>query len=153
MHSTHNEKKSVVAERFIRTLKSNTYKYMTSILKNVYIDKLDDIVNTYHNTYHRTIKMKSLDIKPSTYIDSSKEINYQDPKFKVVDIVRRSKYKNIFAKDYVSYWSEEDFVIKKNVKNTFLSTYVISDLKSEEIARTYKKKIQKQIKKILELKR
>ena len=50
MHSTHNEKKSVVAERFIRTLKSNTYKYMTSILKNVYIDKLDDIVNKYHNT-------------------------------------------------------------------------------------------------------
>ena len=97
--------------------------------------------------------MKPLDIKPSTYIDSSKEINYQDPKFKVVDIVRRSKYKNIFAKDYVSYWSEEDFVIKKNVKNTFLSTYVISDLKSEEIARTFKKKIQKQIKKILELKR
>ena len=84
--------------------------------------------------------MKPLDIKPSTYIDSSKEINYQDPKFKVVDIVRRSKYKNIFAKDYVLYWSEEDFVIKKNVKNTFLSTYVISDLKSEEIARTFKKK-------------
>ena len=112
MYSMHNEKKSVVAERFIRTSKTKTYKYMTSILKNVYIDKLDDIVNTYHNTYHRTIKMKSLDIKPSTYIDSSKEINYQDPKFKVVDTVRRSKYKNIFAKDYVSNWSEEDFLIK-----------------------------------------
>ena len=69
MYSTHNKEKSVVAERFIRTLKTKIYKYMTSISKNVYIDKLDDIVNEYNNTYHRTTKMKPVDIKDNTYID------------------------------------------------------------------------------------
>ena len=69
MYSIHNEGKSVVAERFIRTLKTKIYKYMTSISKNVYIDKLDDIVNEYNNTYHRTIKMKPVDVKDNTYID------------------------------------------------------------------------------------
>ena len=91
MYSTHNEGKSVVAERFIRTLKNKIYKYMTSMSKNVYIDKLDDTVNKYHNTYHNTIKMKPVDVKSSTYIDSSKEINDEDVKFKVGDIVRISK--------------------------------------------------------------
>ena len=90
---------------------------MTLILKNVYIDKLDDIVHEYNNTYHCTIKMKSVDVKSSTYIDSSKEINDEDPKFKIADIVRISKYQNVFAKGYVTNWSEEDFVIAK-VKNT-----------------------------------
>ena len=66
MHSIHNEGKSVVAERFIRTLKTKIYKYMTSISKNVYIDKLDDIVNKYNNTYHSTIKMKPVDVKSNT---------------------------------------------------------------------------------------
>ena len=69
MYSIHNEGKSVVAERFIRTLKTKIYKYMTSISKNVYIDKLNDIVNECNNTYHRTIKMKSVDVKDNTYID------------------------------------------------------------------------------------
>ena len=109
MYSTHNEGKSVVAERFIRTLKGKIYKYMTSISKNVYIDQLYDILNEYNNTYHTTIKMKP--------IDTSKEINNKDPKFKVGDHVRISKYKNIFAKGYMPNWSEEVFVIKK-VKNT-----------------------------------
>ena len=86
---------------------------MTSIPKNVYIDKLDDIVNKYNNTYLRTIKMKPVDVKSSTYIDSSKEVNDKDPKCKISDIVRISKYKNIFAKDYAPNWSEEVFVIKK----------------------------------------
>ena len=85
MYSTHNEGKSVVAERFIRTLKSKIYKYMTSISKNVYIDKLDDIVNEYNDTYHTTIKMKPADVKDNTYINSDKEINNKDPKFKVGD--------------------------------------------------------------------
>ena len=71
MYSTHNEGKSLIAERFIRTLKNKIYKHMTSIPKNMYVDKLDDIVNKYNNTYHRTIKMKPVDVKPSTYIDSS----------------------------------------------------------------------------------
>ena len=143
MYSTHNEGKSVITERIIRTLKNKIYMYMTSITKNVYIDKLDDIVNKYNNTYHNTIKMKPVDVKSSLYIDSSKEINDKDPKFKIGDIVRISKYKNIFAKGYVPNWSEEVFVIKK-VKNTVPWTYVISDLKGEEIVGTfYEKELQK----------
>ena len=88
MYSTHNEGKSVVAERFIRLLKSKIYKYMTSISKNVYIDKLEDIVDEYNNTYHTTIKMKPADVKDNTYINADKEINNKDPKFKVGDHVR-----------------------------------------------------------------
>ena len=67
MYSIHNEGKSVVAERFIRTLKTKIYKYMTSVSKNVYKDKLDDIVDDYNNTYHRTIKIKP--VEDNTYID------------------------------------------------------------------------------------
>ena len=67
MHSTNNEGKSVVAERFIRTLKTKIYKYMTSISKNVYIDKLDDILIQYNNEYHPTIKMKPVDVKKHIY--------------------------------------------------------------------------------------
>ena len=88
MYSVHNEGKSVVAERFIRTLKNKFYKYVTSISKNVYIDKLDDIVNKYNNTYHRTIKMKPADVKASLYTDFNKENNKEDPKLKVVGHVR-----------------------------------------------------------------
>ena len=84
MYSTHNEGKSVVAERFIRTIKNKIYKYMTSISKNAYIDKLDDIVHKYNNKKHRTIKMKPIDVKDNTYIDYGKEVNDNDPKFKVV---------------------------------------------------------------------
>ena len=139
MYSTHNEGKSVVAERFIRTLKGKIYKYMTSISKKVYIDKLDDIVYEYNNTYHTTIKMKPIDVKDNTYINTSKEINNKDPKFKVGDHVRISKYKNIFAKGYMPNWSEEVFVIKK-VKNTIPWTYVINDLNGEEIIGTFYEK-------------
>ena len=123
MYSSNNEGKSVVAERFIRTLKSKIYKHMTLISKNVYIDNLNDIVNEYNNTYHNTIKMKPNDVKDNTYINTDKEINNKDPKFKVGDHVRISKYKNIFAKGYTPNWSEELFVIKK-VKNTVPWTYV-----------------------------
>ena len=96
MYSIHNEGKSVIAERFIRTLKTKIYKCMNSVSKNVYVDKLDDIVNKFNNTYRRTIKMKPVDVKDDTYIDSVKEVNDKDPKFKVGDHVRISKYKNIF---------------------------------------------------------
>ena len=85
---------------------------MTSISKIVYTDKLADMVNKYNNTYHSTIKMKPVDVKSSTYIDSSKEINDKDLKFKIGDLVRISKYKDIFAKGYVPNWSEEEFMIK-----------------------------------------
>ena len=143
MYSTNNEGKSVVAERFIRTLKSKIYKHMTSISKNVYIDKLDDIVSEYNNTYYTTIKMKPIDVKNNTYINTSKETNDKDPKLKVGDHVRLSKYKNIFVKGYTPNWSEEVFVIKKG-KNTVPWTYVINDLNGEEITGTfYKKELQK----------
>ena len=89
MHSIHNEGKSVLAERFIRTLKTKIYKYMTSVSKNVYIDKLVDIADEYNNTYHRAIKMKPVEFKDNTYIDFKNEINDRDPKFKVGDHVRK----------------------------------------------------------------
>ena len=127
-YSTNNEGKSVFAERFIRTLKIKIYKYMTSISKNVYIDKLNAVVNKYNNTHHTTIKMKPIDVKDYT----NKEINYKHPKFKVSDYVRISKYKNIFAKGYMPSWSEEVFVVDK-IKNTVPWTYVINDLNGEEI--------------------
>ena len=84
MYSILNEGKSVVAKKIIRTLKTKFYKYMTLISKNVYIDKLDDKVNEYNNTYHRTIKMKLVGVKYNTYIDSSKEVNYKVPNLKLM---------------------------------------------------------------------
>ena len=85
MYSTNNEGNFVVAERLIRTLKNKTYKYMTSISKNVYVDELHDIVNKYNNTYHRTIKMKPVDVKQCTYIDFSQEVIDEDLIFKIGD--------------------------------------------------------------------
>ena len=143
MYSIHNEGKSVVAERFIRTLKTKIYKYMTAISKNVYINKLHDIVNEYNNTYHRTIKMRPADVKDNTYVNFEKEVNNKDPKFKIGDHIRISKYKNIFANGYTPNWSEEVFVIKK-VTNIVPWTYVINNLNGEEIiGRFYEKKIAK----------
>ena len=86
---------------------------MTSVSKNVYIYKLDDIVKKCNNTYQSTIKMKYVDGKLSTYIESNNEINDEDPKFKIDGIVRISKYKNMFAKGYVPNWTEKVFMIKK----------------------------------------
>ena len=143
MYSTHNDRKSVVAEKFIRTLKNIIYKYMTSISKNMYTDNLDDTVNEYNNTYHRTIKMKLINVKDNTYINTGKEVNDKDPKFKVGDYVRISKYKNNFAKGYTPNWSEEIFVIKE-IKNTAPWTYITNDLNGEEIIVTfYEKELQK----------
>ena len=122
---------------------------MTSISKNVYIDKLDDIVDEYNNTYHRSIKMKPLDVKDNTYIDFKKEVNDKNPKFKVGDHVRISKYKNTFAKGYVHNWSEEIFIIKK-IKNTVSQTYVVNVLilNGEKIIGTfYENELQKTNKK------
>ena len=140
MYSTHNEVKSVVAERFIRTLKNKLHKHMTLVSKNVYISNLDAMVNKYNNTYHSSIKMKPADVKSSTYIDFDKNNNNkEDPKIKVGDYVRISKYKNIFANGYVPNWYEEVVVITK-VKNTVPWINVISDLKGEEIVETFYKK-------------
>ena len=83
MYPTHNERKSITAERFIRSLKNKIYKHMTAVLEIVYINKLDDIVHEYNNAYHRTIKMKPIEVKDNTYTYSIKEVNDKDPKFKV----------------------------------------------------------------------
>ena len=83
----------------------------------MYIDKLNDIVKEYNNKYHTSIKMKPIDVKDNTCIGFKKEINNKDPKFRVGDYVRISKYKNIFAEGYMTNWSEEIFIISK-IKNT-----------------------------------
>ena len=143
MYSIHNEGKSVVAERFIRTLSTKIYKYMTSVSENIYIDKLDNIVGEYNNAYHRTIKMKPVDVKDNTYIDFKKEVHEKDPKFKVGDHVGISKYKNIFVKGYMPNWSDKVFIASK-IKKTVPGTYVINDLNGEEITGTfYEKELQK----------
>ena len=127
MYSTYNEGKSVVAERFIRTLKNKISKHMTAISKNIYFDVLDDIVDKYNNTVHKTIKMKPIDVTDDSYAEYNEDFNKKDPKFKVGDHVRISKYKNIFAKGSAPNWSEKVVVVSKN-KNTVPWTYVISDL-------------------------
>ena len=143
MCSIHNEGKSIVAERFVRTLKTKIYKYLTSVSKNMHIDKLDDIVNENNNTYQRTIKIKPVDVEDNTYIDSKELHPIKDPKFKVCDHVRISKYRNMFTKGYKLNWSEQVFVIKK-VKNTVPWTYVINDLNGEDIIRAfYEKELRK----------
>ena len=116
---------------------------MTVFSKNIYFDVLDDIVNEYNNTVHRTIKMKSIDITDDYYVESHENPNKKDPKFKGGDYVRISKYKNIFAKGYTPNQSEEVFVINK-IKNTVPCTYAISNLNGEEITgRFYEKELQK----------
>ena len=153
MYSTYNEGKSTVAETFIRTSKNKIYKHMTANSKNVYFDVLNDIVAEYNNTYHKTIKMKPIDIGDVSFAEYNEEFNEKGPKFKVGDHVRISKHKNVFAKGYTPNWSEEIFVIKK-IKNTVPWTYVISDLNGEEILGSfYEKELQKTNQKNLELKK
>ena len=142
MYSTYNEGKSVVAERFIRTLKNKLYKHMTAIGKNVCYDVLDDVVNEYNNTKHSTIKMKPTDVidNKRVYID---EHNEKDSKFKVGDGVRIYKFKNIFAKGYTTNWSKEIFIVDK-VNDTVPYTYNLKDLNDEEIIGSfYDKELQK----------
>ena len=113
MYSTYNKGKSVVAERFIQTLKNKLYKHMTATGKKVYYDVLDDVVNKYNNTKHSTIKMKPIDVGDNNkrvYID---EHNEKDSRFKIGERVRISKFKNIFAKGYAPNWSSEIFIVDK----------------------------------------
>ena len=146
MYSTYNynKGKSVVAERFIRTLKKKLYKHMTSSGKNVYYDVLDDVVNKYNNTKHSTIKMKPIDVGDNqrVYID---EHNKKDSRFKVGDRVRISKFKNIFAKGYTPNWSKEIVFVDK-INDTVSYTYNIKDLNGEEIIGSfYDRELQKSI--------
>ena len=137
MYSTYNEGKSIVAERFIRTLKNKIFKHMTAISKNICFDVLDDIVDKYNNTVHRTIKMKPIEVTGDYYAEYNEDpSNKKNPKFKLGDNVRISKYKNIFAKGYTPNLSEEVFVINK-VKNKVPWTYAISDLNGGEITGSF----------------
>ena len=111
IYSTCNERKAVVAERFIRTMKNKIYENMAAVSKNVYFEVLDDIVDKYNCTYHRTIKMKPFDVKSDSYAQYKVNSNEKDPKFKTGDLVRISKYKKIFAKGYAPNWSEEVFIV------------------------------------------
>ena len=142
MYSTYNEGKSVVAERFIRTLKNKLYKHMTVTGKNIYYDVLDDVVNKYNNAKHSTIKMKPIDVKNNkrVYID---EHNEKDSKFKVGDRVRISRYINIFAKGYAPNWSSEIFIVDE-INDTVPYTCNLKDLNDEEIIGSfYDKELQK----------
>ena len=143
MYSAHNEGKSVVAERFIKTLKNKIYKNMTTIGKNVYFNVLDDVIDKYNNSIHSSIKMKPKDVKDDSFIEYVEELNQKDPKFKVGDYVRISKYKNIFGKDYTPNWSEKVFVANK-IQNTVPWTYLINDLNDKETKGSfYEKELQK----------
>ena len=111
--------------------------------QSVYFDVLDDFVNKYINTVHRTFKMKPIDVTNESYTEYNKGFNKKDPEFKVGDHVKISKYKNIFAKGYAPNWSEEVFVVS-GIKNTVPWTYVVSNLNCEEITESfYEKELQK----------
>ena len=127
MYSTCNERKSVVAEGFIRTLRNKMFKHMTAFLKISFFDALDNIVNKYNNAVHRTIKTKPIGVTTNSYPEYNEDSSKNDSKFKVSDYVRISKDKNIFAKGYNPSWSEEGFVVSK-IENIVPWTYVISDL-------------------------
>ena len=143
MYSTHNKGKSVVTERFIKNSKYKIYKHMIAVSKNVYINKLDEIVDKYNKTDYRAIKMKPADVKSGTYINYGVEYNEKNLKSKVGYHVRMSKYKNIFVERHTPNWSEKVFVIKK-IKNTVAWTYVISNLNDKEIVRKFcEKELQK----------
>ena len=151
MFSTYNEVKSFVAERFIRTLKSKTFKHMTAVSKNAYFDVLDDIVNKNNNTVHSSIKVKPIDVT-SDYYAKYNNFNVTKPKFKVDDHIKTLKYKNIFTKGYTQNWSGE-------TKNTVPRTNVIGDLNGEPIITSfYEKELQKRnqkefrIEKVLKIK-
>ena len=143
MYSIYNEGKSVVVERFIRTLKNKLYKHMTATGKNVYYDVLEDVVNKYNNTKHNTLKMKPKNVKDGNktiYID---ENNKKDSRFKIGERVRISKFKNIFAKGYTPNWSREIFIVNK-VNDIVPYTYNLKDLNGEEIIGSfYDRELQK----------
>ena len=136
MYSTYNERKSVVAERFIRTLKNKIFKHMKAVSENAYFDVLDYIVDKYNNKVHRSIKMKPIDATSDSYAEYNEDSNLTKSKLKVGDHIRISKHKNIFARGYTQNWSEEVFVVSK-IKDTVPWTNVISDLNGEKIAESF----------------
>ena len=139
MYSTYNEGKSVIAERFIRTLKNKLYKHMTAVSSDVYYDALDDIVDKYNNTYHNSIKKKPADVTNNDYEGYVYEFGEKKPLFKVGDKVRISKYKDIFSKGYTPNWTKEVFIVR-NVKGTMPRTYEIADTNSDDIIGSFYEK-------------
>ena len=145
MYSTYNEGKSVVAERFIKTLKNKLYKDMTAISKNVYWNVLDDVVDKYNNTINRSIGMKPKDVKADKKAVYVEESNKKSTRFSVGNRVRISKFKNIFAKGYTPNWSKEIFIVNK-IKNTVPWTYELKDLNGEDIIGSfYGRELQKTV--------
>ena len=119
MYSTYNERKSVIAERFIRTLKNKIFKHMAAISKNVYFDVLDDIFNKYNNTVHRTVKMKPIDVTSGSYAEYNEDFNKKILNLKLVIMLEFQNTKTFFAKRYAPNWSEDAFVVS-GIKNTVL---------------------------------
>ena len=145
MYSAYMEGKSVVAERFIKTLKNKLYKHITAIGKNVYWNVLDDIVEKYNGTINKSIGMKPKDVKNDNKAEYIEESNEKSARFSVGDRVRISQFKNIFAKGYAPNWSNEIFVISK-VKNTVPWTYELKNLNGEEIIGSfYDRELQKTV--------
>ena len=143
MYSTYNEGKSVVAEIFIRTLTNKLFKHMIAISKNIYFDVLDDIVDKYNNTVHKTIKMEPIEVTVDYYPEYNEDpSNKKNPKFKVGDLIRISKNKSIFAKGNTPNWSEELFVIN-NIKNTvpWNGEEITGNFYEKQLQKTNQKKI------------
>ena len=142
IYSTYNKGKSVIAERFIRTLKNKLYKHMTAVSSDVYYDVLDDIVDKYNNTYLNSIKKKPVDVNNSDYEGYVSEFDEKKPLLKVGDEVRISKYDNIFVKGYTPNWTKEVFIVR-NIKGTVPRTYEIADTNGDDIIGTfYEKELQ-----------
>ena len=118
MHSTYNEGKSVVAERFIRTFKNKIFKHMTVMSKNVYFDVLDDIVYKYNNTVHRAIKMKPIDVTSDSYAEYNEDSNEKDPKFKLGDHVGFQNAKT-FLQKYTLKIDQKKFLLLVKLKIQF----------------------------------
>ena len=135
MKETYIEGKSVGPERFVRTLKNKIFKHMAA----VFFYFLDHLVDNYNNTYHRTIKIKPIDVKTDSCAENNVDSNKKDPKFQVDDYIRILNCKNIFSKVYSVNWPEEVFVTSK-IKNAVPWTYVANNLNGEKIVGTFYEK-------------
>ena len=153
MYLAHNEAKTCFAERFIGILKNKIYKYMTSVTKNVYIDKLDGIINIYNNTYRSTIKMKPADVKSNTYISSSKKVIIKILNLKLVILL---KYQNIkiFLQKVTLQIGLKKFLWLKKLKALYCGHMLFVIVMETKLLERFTKKIcEEQIKKSLELKK
>ena len=151
MYSRHTEGKSIIAKRFIRPLKDRIYKYATLVSKSGYIDKLDDIVNKYNNTYHSTIKIKHSDVKSNTYIDSSKKINDKIANLKLVIMLEYQNTK-LFLQNITLEVGLKNFLWLKKLKILYGGHMLLMILTEKKLLERFMKKItKKQIKNSLEL--